>query len=60
MDPNACLQRYRDAMEDGEIDEARDAAEDLGQWLRMGGFEPDWKEGERALFAGSIRHGERA
>lgn len=48
MDPNACLERWRDAMEDGDRSEARHAASDLRRWINGGGFEPEWRDGERA------------
>lgn len=42
MDPNACLQRFVDAIADGDFAEARDAQSDLLGWLARGGFAPDW------------------
>lgn len=42
MDPDACLQRYRDAMSEHDRDEATAAAIDLAEWLDAGGFEPRW------------------
>ena len=45
MDPNACLQNIIDLMEDLDSDnedECREAWENLCEWLRNGGFEPDW------------------
>jgi hypothetical protein len=40
MDPDACLQRCRDAIKAGDMDEARDAMEDLTTWIAKGGFLP--------------------
>lgn len=45
MDPNACLQRFLDAIEDNEASEAYEAHLDLTAWLRGGGFEPSNTEG---------------
>lgn len=42
MDPTACLQRCLDALDDGDQDEAREAAEDLLRWLDNGGFPPEF------------------
>ncbi len=42
MDPDACLQRWRDAKEDGDEAEALAAALDLISWIASGGFEPLW------------------
>lgn len=43
MDPNACLQRFLDAVDDAFCGhEAWDAHLDLDIWLSRGGFEPDW------------------
>jgi hypothetical protein len=41
MDPTACLQRARDAIDEGDFDEARDALASYREWRRRGGFEPD-------------------
>ena len=40
MDPQATLQRIKEALEEGEREEARHAAVDLVAWLRKGGFRP--------------------
>lgn len=40
MDVEACLERLHEAIRDGEVDEARDAAEDLALWVAGGGFLP--------------------
>jgi hypothetical protein len=42
MDPDAALRRYWDAVDAGEIKEARNAKTDLMDWIERGGFEPDW------------------
>ena len=41
MDPAACLQRAHDQLDDGNIDEARDALTSYREWRRRGGFEPE-------------------
>jgi hypothetical protein len=40
MDPNVCLDRILAALENKDFGEADEAAEDLIQWLRRGGFTP--------------------
>lgn len=45
MDPNACLQRFLDALEDNDASEAWHAHLDLSVWLNRGGFAPDSAEG---------------
>lgn len=40
MDPNACWKRFVDAVQDGDADEAENAAADMAAWLRKGGFVP--------------------
>ena len=40
MDPDATLARWRKAKRSGDVDEARDAKEDLNEWLRRGGYGP--------------------
>lgn len=50
MDPNACLRRFLDALNERDHREAREAHNDLLIWLRRGGFEPDWTPEERARF----------
>lgn len=45
MDPNACLLRFLEALDDNEAHEAWDAHLDLEVWLSRGGFEPADKEG---------------
>lgn len=40
MDPQACLQRWRNATLRGDKDEAREAFADLREWLAKGGFWP--------------------
>ena len=41
MDPNACLRRLLDAQDEGDYEEAGEAAADLEEWLLRGGFVPD-------------------
>ncbi len=41
MDPTACARRFLSAIDDGETEEARDAATDLDLWLASGGFAPE-------------------
>jgi len=40
VDPDACLRRLIDAIQDGDYEDAGEAAEDLRDWLTMGGFIP--------------------
>lgn len=40
MDPDACLQRARDAVRSGDMREAREALSDLWEWVSRGGFLP--------------------
>jgi len=40
MDPQACLERWRDATLAGRAAESREAMRDLAGWLRNGGFWP--------------------
>ncbi len=48
MDPNACLERWRNAVASGDRREAREARSDLKEWCYRGGFEPNWAHlGER-------------
>lgn len=42
MDPNEALRLLCQALDDGENEEAGEHAENLADWLRAGGFEPDW------------------
>jgi len=51
VDPQACLQRWRDARAEGDAGEASEAYSDLRAWLARGGFEPEWEDDvERACF----------
>lgn len=53
MDPKACLERVAAALRDGDKAEAREARADLKEWLRRGGFAPDWSsEPAAAAFCG--------
>lgn len=40
MDPQACLERWRNAVLRGDVASARAARADLVRWLRGGGFWP--------------------
>lgn len=51
MDPNACLRRFKAALAAHDYQEAKSAASDLRDWILNGGFEPDWTDLDRALFA---------
>jgi hypothetical protein len=42
MDPNATLTEIAIALMEGDTNKAEQLAEDLTEWLRKGGFEPDW------------------
>jgi len=48
MDPNATLQFIDDALNDYDHKEARYLVAELAEWLRRGGFEPDWNDYPRA------------
>jgi len=50
MDPDAAYARWKQAVRDGDREEAADAHDDLVQWLHRGGFEPRWTEAQRAKF----------
>lgn len=41
MDPNACLMELLAAIAEGNVDELRERADDMGDWLAAGGFKPD-------------------
>ena len=47
MDPNACLRMILEALHAGDMDEARDAATNMKDWLDGDGFPP------RILVAGN-------
>jgi hypothetical protein len=40
MDPNATLELIAQALRDGDREAAREAAENLSEWIRRGGFPP--------------------
>jgi hypothetical protein len=40
MDPNATLELIRQALRDGDREAAREAAENLNEWIARGGFPP--------------------
>ena len=50
MDPNACFESFLDAISDNDIDEAKNAREDLQTWLNHGGFEPNWDSEQKKQF----------
>ena len=41
MDPSACFEDMRDAIECGEYAEARECARNLLEWSKRGGFWPE-------------------
>ena len=41
MDPNACVDRICDALEDDDREEALEGLKDLSGWLNRGGFPPE-------------------
>jgi hypothetical protein len=50
MDPDAALQRIRDALADNDAEEAGYAAGDLLEWVSRGGFppsDPAWEQTTR-------------
>jgi hypothetical protein len=47
MDPNACLERLRDAVSNNDSEEAAELRATLRTWVGMGGFEPsdeNWRD----------------
>ncbi len=40
MDPQACLQRFLDALTDNNAEEAEDSLNDLLDWVQKGGWLP--------------------
>ena len=42
MDPNATLKTLLFAIIGGDVEDARQDAEELVRWLRKGGFPPNW------------------
>lgn len=40
MDPNACLNRIIESIQDGDMNEAKFAIIDLQEWMQKGGFHP--------------------
>ncbi len=50
MDPQACYDRWRRAVDSGDLDEAREAAADLLRWIARGGFPPRYTTTERFRF----------
>ncbi|NBR00670.1 MAG: hypothetical protein EBT97_09535 [Actinobacteria bacterium] len=41
MDPNACVNRILTALRQGDLEEAREASDDLSEWILRGGFRPE-------------------
>jgi hypothetical protein len=50
VDPNACLERFLNALSDGDYREAFEARRELANWLKNGGFAPDWTPESRSAF----------
>lgn len=50
MDPNACYQRWLDALEEDNNEEAAEAHRDLTAWLASDGLQPNWTGAERMEF----------
>ena len=51
MDPDACLQRWRNAVANDENETAKWCKIDLVRWIKNGGFEPEWaNDDERSEF----------
>ena len=46
MDPHACYIRLIEALAAGDVDESRNAAEDLATWISKGGDVPLWLQSE--------------
>lgn len=44
MDPNQILRDIRDAIIDGDDEEANYLLNELNDWVNRGGFEPNWIE----------------
>lgn len=42
MDPNVCLKRIADAIQDGEYEDADDFCDELYEWIDKQGFQPEW------------------
>ena len=41
MDPNACLIRLLESIDASDYQDARDALNELLNWIHLGGFKPD-------------------
>lgn len=50
MDPNKSFRLFVLAVDTGRIDDAVDCAEALLNWMRAGGFEPNWNASQRDWF----------
>lgn len=50
MDPNAALESFIGAIQEGDDECADEYHENLSVWLRSGGFTPFWSDDERRLF----------
>jgi hypothetical protein len=55
MDPNACYTRVIELLDEGDIFGAKEAANDLREWIARGGFEPAWTSEERESFYKFVR-----
>lgn len=51
MDPQATLERWRDAVASRDRGAAKEAWCDLANWISKGGFEPQWTAEEREAFS---------
>lgn len=50
MDPNACLERFLEALALRDFREASEARCDLTEWLAKGGFAPAWTPEQKEAF----------
>lgn len=55
MDPDVCYAEYIEAKNNNNFSLAMKKANELMEWLRKGGFEPDWTSGQKLSFLGSKR-----
>lgn len=55
MDPEACLNRAANALEDSDLDECWKALSDYRSWRSRGGFEPDGGDAKAKLLAQQLR-----
>ena len=50
MDPNECLKLIDESVKDNDETEADWHCYDLMQWLKRGGFQPNWKRYPNATY----------